>query len=303
MANITYFDAYNSAETALTSNSLGLIVASDSSHIVIQYNAGAIDTFSGSFTYGANNAVFGVLTSVQETFMGAPSFTITGLSLSATPVANAILTGDNTTIVNTVFGGDDSITGSATGEPIEAGPGNDVVIALDGNDSIDGGAGNYDINGNKGEDFVFGGAGADTVRGGQGDDSVFGGDGDDGHVNGNIGDDSVSGGNGADTVYGGQGNDTISGDAGDDLLSGDLGNDIMYGGAGADRFTIAKGGGFDWVADFHASEGDKIQLAPGTTYVVTSIGGQVVIDLGNGDELGLAGIPAGSFSSDWIVFG
>jgi hypothetical protein len=33
------------------------------------------------------------------------------------------------------------------------------------------------------------------------------------------------------------------------------------------------------------------------------ISGQVVIDLGGGDQLGLAGIAAGSFSADWIVFG
>ena len=82
-----------------------------------------------------------------------------------------------------------------------------------------------------------------------------------------------------------------------------MGNDILWGDAGADRFTIARNGGFDWVADFNAAEGDQIQLAPGTAYSVTSVGGQVVIDLGGGDELGLAGVPAASFSSAWIVFG
>jgi hypothetical protein len=39
--------------------------------------------------------------------------------------------------------------------------------------------------------------------------------------------------------------------------------DLLYGDAGADRFTIAKGGELDWVADFHSEEGDGIQLAPG----------------------------------------
>jgi Ca2+-binding RTX toxin-like protein len=297
MALQTFFNPVFSGQGILT------VLAADSTHISVNFGP-ANDTYFGSFSYGYDGSVTGgFVTSMQETYNGLVSFTLTGLNVSAPAMATAVLTADTTTQINLVYGGADSIMGSIYGEGIEAGAGNDTVIALDGNDTVDGGAGDDDVNGNKGDDIVVGGDGADTVRGGQGDDTVLGGNGDDGHVNGNIGNDSVSGGAGNDTVYGGQGSDTLHGDAGNDLLSGDLGNDILYGDAGADRFSIARNGGVDWVADFHASEGDKIQLAPGTAYTVINSGGQVMIDLGGGDQLGLAGVAFASFSSDWVVFG
>jgi Ca2+-binding RTX toxin-like protein len=199
--------------------------------------------------------------------------------------------------------GNDSIDGNTGSDSLQGGDGNDVIRGMDGNDTVDGGAGNDDVNGNQGDDLVSGGDGADTVRGGQGNDTVSGGAGDDPHVNGNLGNDIVHGDDGNDTVYGGQGNDTIYGDAGNDRLSGDLGNDILFGGPGADQFAFAPGGGQDWVGDFNAAEGDKILLPVGTAYTVTSYLGQVVISLGNGDQIGLAGIPSASFTTDWIIFG
>jgi serralysin len=174
-----------------------------------------------------------------------------------------------------------------------------VILGLDGNDSISGGAGNDDINGNKGNDTVDGGDGADTVRGGQGDDSVLGGAGDDPHVNGNLGNDTVWGGEGNDTVYGGQGNDSLMGGNGNDVLSGDLGNDTMSGGAGADRFV--GGAGQDWVVDFKSAEGDRVQMAAGTQFTLTTFQNQVVIDFGAGNTLGLAGVAPAQLG-DWLVY-
>ncbi|HTK33880.1 MAG TPA: NF038122 family metalloprotease [Caulobacteraceae bacterium] len=195
------------------------------------------------------------------------------------------------------------LDGTTAGDNLTGSTSADFIRGLDSNDTIDGGAGSDDVNGNKGDDIVHGGDGNDFVRGGQGNDTVYGDVGDDPHVNGNLGDDLVRGGAGNDTLYGGQGQDTLYGDDGNDLLSGDIGVDALFGGAGADRFVIARGGGFDWVGDFNPAEGDRIQLAPGTTYTVTSFQGQVVIDLGGGDELGLAGVAAGSFNASWLVFG
>jgi serralysin len=199
-------------------------------------------------------------------------------------------------------GGDDAIDGDAGNDYIQGGDGNDFVRGLDGDDLIDGGAGADDVNGNAGVDDVRGGDGSDTVRGGQGNDVVYGNDGDDGHVNGNIGEDIVRGGAGNDSVYGGQGNDSVYGDEGSDQLSGDLGNDLLFGGAGADRFLFRTGGGQDWVGDFSAADGDRIVLAPGQAYTVVNHGGQVVIQLGGGDQIGLAGVSFSSFSSTWIEF-
>jgi hypothetical protein len=206
--------------------------------------------------------------------------------------------------------GDDSIAGGNGSEAFDGGAGNDTVSGgagddsvrgLEDNDSIDGGSGNDDVNGNTGNDIVVGGTGNDTVRGGQGSDYVDGGADSDAHVNGNIGNDEVHGGEGNDTCYGGQDNDTVFGDAGDDRLSGDLGNDILIGGDGADRFAIVRGGGADWVQDFNFAAGDRIQLAVGQTYTVTTYLGQTIIDLGGGTTIGLSGVAG--FDASWVVFG
>jgi Ca2+-binding RTX toxin-like protein len=191
--------------------------------------------------------------------------------------------------------------GSGGGDVITGGAGGDFIRGLNGDDRIDGGAGNDDVNGNLGADVVRGGDGADWVRGGQNNDLVYGDAGDDLHVNGNIGDDYVYGGTGNDAVFGGQGADTLYGEDGNDTLSGDLGNDIMVGGAGADRFLFRAGSGADWVTDFSSASGDRIQLAPGTAYTISNVGGDAVIDLGNGDRLGLSGVSPAAMG-DWLVF-
>ena len=183
------------------------------------------------------------------------------------------------------------------------GQNDDFIRGLNGDDIIYGDEGNDDVNGNQGQDLVDGGDGDDTVRGGQGNDEVYGGEGNDGHVNGNIGNDIVRGGNGNDTVYGGQNDATLYGDAGDDRLSGDLGNDILYGNSGADRFVMLATGGVDWVADFNAAEGDRVQLATGQAYSVVNVSGQVYIQLTGGGAIGLAGVSFASFDSSWVMFG
>jgi serralysin len=297
MATMNYYNALYSGTAS------GFVTAATPTLITVSIPGAEADNYHGSFSYNSNgDLVAGVLTSLDSSYLGRVSFTITDFSVPAVPVANAILAGDALGAVAIILAGPDQIFGSSLGDPILGFSGDDTIIALDGNDTVSGDDGNDDVNGNVGQDIVVGGTGNDTVRGGKDNDTITGGDGDDGHVNGNIGDDIVLGGAGRDTVYGGQGADTLYGEAGNDLLSGDLGNDVMYGGAGADRFTIRAGGGADWVADFNAIEGDRIQLAPGTAYSVSSYQGQVVIDLGGGDMLALSGVASSSFSSSWIVF-
>jgi Ca2+-binding RTX toxin-like protein len=155
------------------------------------------------------------------------------------------------------------------------------------------------VNGSSSADTLFAFAGADTVRGGSGDDLLNGDDGDD-IVSGNKGADNVRGGAGADTLYGGQGADTLYGEAGNDLASGDVGNDILFGGAGADRVALRSGGGTDWVGDFNSAEGDRIQIAPGVAYTVTSYLGQAVISIATGEQIGLAGVSIAQMG-DWLL--
>ena len=263
----------------------------------IQLQSGRYSEFySGQFVLGLDSVTGEVLTGILAmnlAFTTPVVLAISDFSIPAAPFASAMLAGDTESAVQMLFFGADTIRGSAN---------NDSIRGLDGDDTISGEAGNDDLNGNKGADSVYGGAGADWVRGGQVNDTVFGDEGDDPHVNGNLGDDSVVGGAGADTLFGGQGSDTLSGGDGNDALSGDLGADLLMGGAGADYYRIAAGGGLDW-ATFVAADGDRILLAPGTAYTVTAIANQVVIDIGGGAQLGLAGVTAGTFSADWIVFG
>jgi serralysin len=208
------------------------------------------------------------------------------------------LTANVSIAVGTVI---ENASGGSGADHVSGNEAGNYLLGLDGNDTVLGLGGNDDLNGNMGNDSVGGGAGDDWVRGGKGSDQIFGGAGDDPHVNGNIGNDTVHGDLGNDTLYGGQDDDQLFGDDGNDLLSGDLGSDLLTGGAGADRFLLRVGGGQDWVSDFNSAEGDRIQIAPGLTYTVTSYQGQALIILSTGDSIGLTGVSTAQMG-DWLVY-
>jgi Ca2+-binding RTX toxin-like protein len=282
----------------------GVVVGATPTIISLSYpQVGVLAHYYGDFRYDGTGALAGGTLTAYDQFMGNELVVrATDLNVSAVQVANLTLAGSNRALMNLVLAGDDQVWGGVFDDYIAGQGGNDTIIALGGYDYVDGGAGNDDVNGNQGSDTVHGGIGGDTVRGGQGDDSVYGDDGDDGHVNGNLGNDAVTGGAGNDTVYGGQGDDTLFGETGADLLSGDLGNDIMSGGAGADVFAFRVGGGIDIIADFSSAAGDRIMLAPGTSYTITTYQGSAVIALNANDQIVVAGV-APSQLGDWLVFG
>jgi hypothetical protein len=155
------------------------------------------------------------------------------------------------------------------------------------------------LTGGAGNDTIIAGAGGDVVRSGDGNDSVVGGAGVD-DLNGNMGSDTVQGGSGNEVVRGGQGNDSISGGAGNDFISGDRGSDSESGGTGADIFHTFSGAGLDRVLDFHLSEGDRVQVDPGTAWTVTQVGADTVIDMGNGDQMVLVGVDMTTLTGNWI---
>lgn len=212
------------------------------------------------------------------------------------------------------FGGDDLIYTNANTDTVWAGAGNDVIDARapgptvhshylrgeDGDDYVLGGNGFDDINGNKGRDTASGGNGDDWVVGGQDEDLLFGDNGFD-IVYGNLGNDTVSGGNGNDWVRGGQGDDLLLGGTGNDFMSGDRGNDTIYGGTGADQFNLVSGAAVDRVMDFSAAEGDFVTIEGGLAYTLSFVGGDAVIDIGNGDRMTLAGISNSSLlGANWL---
>ena len=206
--------------------------------------------------------------------------------------------------------GDDQLSARIDGgSRVEGGAGNDIITGReyadylrggDGADSISGGGGFDDINGNTGDDTLHGGAGDDWVAGGQHNDLLLGGAGSD-LVLGNLGNDTIYGEIGADTLRGGQNNDVVTGGDGDDWLSGDLGDDTVTGGAGADTFHIFGQAGLDLVTDYNRAEGDRDFVGDGARYMVSQVGGDVVIDLSGGARMVLANVQMSSLSDGWIV--
>ena len=196
---------------------------------------------------------------------------------------------------------------------IEAGGGDDTILAGDGADLVNAGSG---------DDDVDGGTGADTINGEEGDDTIVGGEGDD-LVDGGADNDDIDTGEGSDTVDGGEGNDVIDtgngefapdlgfpndngtpipgfpfGFAADDNPNDDL--DVVDGGAGNDTIstgddadTITGGDGDDVIdggIDDDVIDGDDASdpTATGNDRIVGGEGNDL-IDGGAGDDTIYAG--------------
>ena len=232
--------------------------------------------------------------------------------------------------------GDDVFAPGAGADNLNGAGGNDLIDGGDGNDTLAGGAGNDTLQGGLGDDMLDGGSGANYLRGGDGQDQIVGGSGFD-DINGNAGNDTASGGfgddwvvggkdndrlsgdSGADIVWGnlgddtldggfdndqvrgGQGNDVLTGGAGDDFVSGDRGDDTVSGGFGADIFHSSQDAGIDRVLDFNLAEGDRVMLDPGTTYTLSQVGSDTVIDMGAGNQMILVGVQLSTLPQGWIL--
>ena len=210
----------------------------------------------------------------------------------ATPPASGVL----------VFAslGQSNINGGAGDDTLQGGTFADALHGGDGNDLVLGGSAFDDINGNKGNDTIDGGSGgSDWLLGGQGNDLITAHHGSN-LIFGNLGDDTLNSGDGQDVVRGGQGDDSIVGGSGSEFISGDRGNDTMSGGAGADIFHASQDAGIDRVLDFHLSEGDRVQLDPGTTYTVSQVGADTVIDMGSGAHMILVSVQMSTLTPGWI---
>lgn len=116
--------------------------------------------------------------------------------------------------------GNDSITGDALPNLIDALAGNDTVTGNGGNDTLIGGVDN---------DILLGGTENDILSGGLGNDQLVG------------------------DIFGGAGNDSLSGGAGNDSLNGGLGVDTLVGGADNDTYAV---GVFSTTITEQANEGN-----------------------------------------------
>lgn len=183
---------------------------------------------------------------------------------------------------------------------VDAGNGDDTIIASDGFDatltggngddviSPSSGLGNLTINAGDGDDIVTGGDGNDTINAGDGDDTVEGGVGDDSVLAGDgmdtvslsAGNDFADGGDGADTITGGVGDDTIRGDEGADLIFGEDGNDSLHGGLRND--TIDGGFGND---EIDGAAGDDLIDGSFNRDTIRGGSGDDSIDGGGGQDV------------------
>ena len=305
----------------------------------------SLDIQGHDLTYNSDfDVTGGVVSSIRLILSGPPFFELNFSADASVDRPPVVVNGDSLqALFPAIFSGGDNITGSASpdllrgfdgddlisgdggGDTIFGGAGDDQIFAdlaptargvavsgatylrgEEGDDYIQGGAGFDDANGNMGNDTITTGAGDDYAVGGKDNDLLFGDDGDD-IVWGNLGNDTCDGGDGDDQCRGGQGDDSISGGAGNDFISGDRGNDTESGGPGADTFHGSQDAGIDKVLDFNQAEGDRVQLDPGTTYTVSQVGADTVIDMGAGpggpNQMILVGVQMSTLTPGWIFEG
>ncbi len=105
-----------------------------------------------------------------------------------------------------------------------------------------------------------------------------------------------------DALRGGQAADLLIGGDGDDHLFGDRGNDMLVGGQGADVFHVGADAGVDLLVDFNGAEGDRIGLETRVDFVLIQSGADLLLQLGDGNELILTGVDAASFDMAWIIY-
>ena len=246
----------------------------------------------------SGHLVSGTLTGLSEIYLGANVFSMTGLGLDAATFVQWVNNGNSAAASAAIFGGNDSIVGSADDDTLDGGAGHDVIMGgagadiiiggegnnhlygqspnggADGADSITAGAGMDYLQGNAGNDTLSGGGGPDRINGGADNDLIFAGSGND-SVNGNLGNDSIDGGDGNDSLRGGKGDDVITGGNGNDVISGDLGNDTLSGGAGNDTLT-----GSDGSDVFKFAAGDAHYAGAGTDVITDYTDGTDKIALG-----------------------
>ncbi len=257
----------------------------------------------------------GTVTGMKFVLDGVTALSVTGASMSAAKLADAIFTGNDVQFLSLLLAGADTVNGTRHDDVLLGLEGNDILNGKDGNDVLVGGAGSDKLVGGSGSDlaaYVFATAG---VRANLADASVNVGDakGDTfSSIEGIIGSDyadSLYGNAASNVLAGGAGGDLLDGGSGDDVLIGGSGEDVMEGGAGADECLGETG--FDIVSYAGSAKGVVANLAKpslnsndakGDIYSgVEGLIGSNFVDTLTGD--GKTNVISGGFGNDWIVSG
>lgn len=130
-------------------------------------------------------------------------------------------------------------------------------------------------------------------------------------LTGNAADNLLSGLGAKDRLMGGAGDDRLTGGAGRDVLAGETGDDRLTGGGGADSFVFGFAAGQDVIADFSAQDvlrldrglwgGQAANAAQVVADHAAVVGGDVVLDLGQGHAVTLTGVGSLVGLADQIV--
>jgi Ca2+-binding RTX toxin-like protein len=259
---------------------------------------------AGDDTYVIGDAhakVFELAGEGNDTVQASVSYSLAGMSnietlmLTGTGYINATGNAEHNTLIGNAVS--NVLDGGGGGDTLQGGAGNDVYYVRNAGDVIVEGAGegtadtvlatvSYTLN-----------AGAQVERLAAADANATN------AIN-------LTGNDFAHTIQGNNGANVLTGGSGADTLFGYGGNDTLFGGAGADKFVFAHGTGQDSIGDFVAGT-DKIDLTAigfasyqDVINATHDVGGNAVIDLGNGDQVTLTGVTTAQLhSGDFIGVG
>jgi Ca2+-binding RTX toxin-like protein len=278
------------------------IAAFTSTFVKVNFDGGLSIELTGSdfsFDFFTGN-VTGTATQLVLLQGGSPAVTLSGFSIAASTVYNAVQAGDYQTLAGIMFAGPDTMTGSQQADTLLGLGGDDVLSGLSGGDSLQGGDGNDVLRGGWGADTLDGGAGTDTVSYYTSNTGILvslaSGTGGAGEAQGDtfVGIENVSGTQAGDSLYGNAGINVLQGWNGADILVGRAGKDTLSGGAGADRFVYVGtaesvvGANADRITDFSHAQADRIDLS-GIDASTLAAGNQAFSFIGGGLYTGVAG--------------
>ncbi|MEQ1490858.1 MAG: FG-GAP-like repeat-containing protein [Terricaulis sp.] len=181
-------------------------VAGNASHVTYTNNltAGGPSVLDATGTFGnfdqfgdpTSGTVTGFVYTTRYFVFGVPvSMAASGVSISVPTLYGWAITNNAAALELALFGGNDTIVGTAFA---------DTLFGFGGQDNIDGGDGDDQLSGGDSNDTVNGGAGNDRIELGVGIDTLNGGDGNDMFVNdgglSNTGVDAIDGGAGIDSI-------------------------------------------------------------------------------------------------------
>ena len=146
--------AYNSIDMESASIWYGYVSTATSNQIRI-VSGSYTQNYFGYFTYDASGLTGGTVTSSDLYYGSSKYYSVSGGSFSALTIYNYLNQNNPVGLLNYVFGGNDTLNGSAYSDYLKGYSGSDI------------------INGNGGDDLLTGGGGNDTIDGGSGTDTAI----------------------------------------------------------------------------------------------------------------------------------